>query len=201
VYSAAVEGILRQAPEVAHARQHHVAQAVEKFVHVFAAQSHRAAMGMPLRILKFAMDFFARVITAFCPVSGRAPPPRCPAAWRSGWLAEADVDVIFFSFGTAIMFFQPKRFISAGTVSLRYFSCNRLFIAFFYLVLYLDLSNAVLQWRQLRTFVPSGKIVWPIRVCLPQLPQTTSTFETLIPASFSTIPPLMFFPGWDACAA
>src|SRR5260370_1458894 len=41
--------------------------------------------------------------------------------------------VIFFSFGTAIMFFQPKRFISAGTVSARYFSCNRLFIAFFYL--------------------------------------------------------------------
>src|SRR5437667_144865 len=25
-------------------------------------------MGMPLRILKFSMDFFARVITAFCPV-------------------------------------------------------------------------------------------------------------------------------------
>src|SRR5438132_289710 len=101
--------------------------------------------------------------------------------------------VIFFSLGTAIMFFQPKRFISAGTVSIRYFSCNRLFIAFFYLVLYL--SNVVWQWRQLRTFVPSGKAAWPIRVCLPQLPQTTITFETLIPASFSTIPPLMFSDG------
>src|SRR5712664_2921778 len=32
-----------------------------------------------------------------------------------------------------MMFFQPKRFISAGTVSFRYFSCNRLFIAFPYL--------------------------------------------------------------------
>src|ERR1700730_5074665 len=42
--------------------------------------------------------------------------------------------VIFCSFGTAILFFQPKRFISAGTVSLRYFSCNRLFIAFLRLV-------------------------------------------------------------------
>src|SRR5947199_409107 len=63
------------------------------------------------------------------------------------------------------------------------------------LCLVLYLSNVVLQCRQLRTFVPSGNIVWPIRVCLPQLPQTTSTFETLIPASFSTIPPLMFFEG------
>src|SRR5260370_38824257 len=91
------------------------------------------------------------------------------------------------------MFFHPSRFISAGTVSVRYFSCNRLFIAFFYLVLYL--SNVVLQCRQLRTFVPSGSTVWPIRVGLPQLPHTTITFETLIPASFSTVPPFMFFEG------
>src|SRR6266567_4147247 len=151
-------------------------------------------MVMPLRILKFAMDFFARVITAFCPVIW----PSSTAAVSSSfafWLASPRpmLTVIFLSLGTAIMFFHPNRFISAGTVSVRYFSCNRLFIAFFYLVLYL--SNVVLQCRQLRTFVPSGSTVWPIRVCLPQLPQTTITFETLIPASFSTIPPLMFFEG------
>src|SRR5713226_4071584 len=91
-------------------------------------------MGMPLRILKFAMDFFARVIIAFCPVIW----PSSTAAVSSSlafWLASPRpmLTVIFFSFGTAIMFFQPKRFISAGTVSDRYFSCNRLFIAFFYL--------------------------------------------------------------------
>src|SRR6267378_1808581 len=95
-------------------------------------------MGMPLRILKFAMDFFARVIIAFCPVIW----PSSTAAVSSSlafWLASPRpmLTVIFFSFGTAIMFFQPKRFISAGTVSVRYFSCNRLFIAFFYLVLLL----------------------------------------------------------------
>src|SRR6266568_8697489 len=45
VIPAAVEGIRRQTPEVAHARQHHIAQAVEKFVHVVAAQRHRAADG------------------------------------------------------------------------------------------------------------------------------------------------------------
>jgi hypothetical protein len=79
------------------------------------------------------------------------------------------------------MFFQPNRFISAGTVSLLYFSCKRLFIAY-------PLSNVVLQWRQLRTFVPSGSVVCPMRVCFPQLEQTTMTFEMLIDPSFSTIP-------------
>src|SRR5438876_497072 len=116
VIPAAVKGILRQAAKVAHTGEHHVAQAVEKFIHVVAAQR-----------------------------------------------------------------LHPVFFLQS--------TLHRL------LCLVLYLSNVVLQCRQLRTFVPSGNIVWPIRVCLPQLPQTTSTFETLIPASFSTIPPLMFFEG------
>src|ERR1700722_1837040 len=52
--------------------------------------------------------------------------------------------VIFYSFVTAILFFHSKRFISAGTVSLRYFSCNRLFIAFLRLV---SNSNSLLVQR------------------------------------------------------
>src|SRR6266478_3027634 len=87
-------------------------------------------MGMPLRILKFAMDFLARVMMAFCPV---ICPSSCAAVSSSltFWLASPRpmFTVTFFSLGTAIMFFQPKCFISAGTVSLRYLSCNRLFIA------------------------------------------------------------------------
>src|SRR5690242_7048393 len=94
-------------------------------------------MGMPLRILKFAMDFFARVIIAFCPVICPSP---CAAVSSNltFWLASPRpmLTVIFCNFGTAMWFFQPKRFISAATVSLRYFSCNRLFIAFLRLVLY-----------------------------------------------------------------
>src|SRR6266478_3745949 len=87
-------------------------------------------MGMPLRILKFAIDFLARVIIGFWPVIW----PSSTAAVSSSfafWLASPRpmLTVTFFSLGTAIMFFQPKCFISAGTVSLRYFSCNRLFIA------------------------------------------------------------------------
>src|SRR6185437_7087807 len=42
--------------------------------------------------------------------------------------------VIFCSFGTASLFSQPKRFISAGTVSLLYRSCNRVFMSLFFLV-------------------------------------------------------------------
>src|SRR6202140_1846877 len=88
-------------------------------------------MGMPLRILKLAMDFLALVIMAFWPV---ICPSSCAAVSSSlgFWLCAPKTmfTVIFCSFGTAILFFQPKRFISAGTVSLRYFSCNRLFIAF-----------------------------------------------------------------------
>src|SRR5437660_481232 len=48
VIPAAVKGILGQTAEVAHAREHHVAQAIEKFVHQLAAQSHRAADGHAL---------------------------------------------------------------------------------------------------------------------------------------------------------
>src|SRR5712692_5137752 len=52
VIPTAVERILRQAAEVANARKHHVAQAVEKFVHVVAAQSHCAADGHALANLE-----------------------------------------------------------------------------------------------------------------------------------------------------
>src|SRR5262249_14934841 len=94
-------------------------------------------IGMPLRILKFAIDFFARVITAFWPVIW---PSSCAAVSSSFtfWLASPRpmFTVIFCNLGTAMRFFQPKRFISAATVSLRYLSCNRLFIAFLRLVLY-----------------------------------------------------------------
>src|SRR5258707_2893839 len=87
-------------------------------------------MGIPLRILKFAMDFLARLMMGSWPVIW----PISTAAVSSSfafWLASPRpmLTVTFFSLGTAIMFFQPKCFISAGTVSLRYFSCNRLFIA------------------------------------------------------------------------
>src|SRR5713101_3121789 len=43
VIPAAIERVGGQTAEVAHTREHHVAQAIEKFVHKFTAQSYRAA--------------------------------------------------------------------------------------------------------------------------------------------------------------
>src|SRR2546429_3473468 len=63
------------------------------------------------------------------------------------------------------------------------------------LIVYLYLSSVALQCRQLRIFEPSGKIVWPTRVCLPQLGQTIITLEALMLPSFSMIPPFTFFEG------
>src|SRR5882672_8175883 len=162
-------------------------------------------IGMPLRILKFAMDFLARVMMAFWPVIW---PSSCAAVSSSFafWLASPRpmLTVILATLGTAMMFFQPKRFISAGVVSLRYLSCNRLFI-------FLDpfsnkkpkpcptpyyLSKVVPQRRQERTFFPSARTVWAMRVCLPQLEQTIITFDALIGPSFSTMPPLTFLFGF-----
>ncbi len=95
-------------------------------------------MGMPLRILKFAMDFFARVITGFCPAIW---PSSCAAVSSSFtfWLASPRpiFTVTFETRGTAIVFEYPKRLVSAGTASLRYFSCKRRdhFISSLYLLL------------------------------------------------------------------
>src|SRR6267154_180625 len=190
----AVKRILGQTAKVAHTREHHVAQAIEKFVHHIAAQSHRTADGHPLANLEIR-DGLLR------PRDHRLLPGDLAELNRRGvqelgvltCFAETDVDRDFLQLGHGHHVLPAKALHQRG---------NRLHSVFFlqstlhrllYLVLYL--SNVVLQWRQLRTFVPSGKAVWPIRVCLPQLPQTTITFETLIPASFSTIPPLMFFEG------
>src|SRR5208282_3305454 len=63
------------------------------------------------------------------------------------WLASPRpmLTVIFCNFGTAILFSQPKRFISAGTVSLLYFSYSRVFISLLFLVPYL--SSLLIECR------------------------------------------------------
>src|SRR5260370_19091152 len=149
-------------------------------------------MGMPLRILQFAMDFFARVMMAFCTV---ICPSSCAAVSSNltFWLASPSpmFTVTFFSLGTAIMFFQPKCFISVGTVSFRYFSCNRLFIAALVSPLLLPftypgyLSKVLPQRLHERTLVPSGKMLCPMLEGLLQFEQPTMTLGTLCPPSFA----------------
>src|SRR6266403_418230 len=194
VVPAAVKGILRQPAEVAHARQHHVAQAVEKFVHVVAAQRHRAADGHALANLEIRNGLLRP--RDYCFLPGDLAELHRRRIQQLGVLAsfaKADVDRDFLQLrhGHQVL---PAKALHQRRHRLRpVFFLQSTLHRLLCLVLYL--SSVVLQCRQLRTFVPSGKIVWPIRVCLPQLTQTTSTFETLIPASFSTIPPLMFFEG------
>src|SRR4029077_5047801 len=84
-------------------------------------------MGMPLRSLKLAIDFLARVIM------GRWPEicPSSTAATSSSlifWLPSPRpmLTTTLATFGTAMGFLYPKRFISAGITSLRYRSRNRL---------------------------------------------------------------------------
>src|SRR5258707_9939904 len=196
VIPSAVERILRQAAEVAHAREHHVAQAVEKFVHVVAAQRHRAPDGHALANLEIRDGLLRPRDDGFLP--GNLPELHRRGVQQLGVLAgfaEADVDrdLLQLRHGHHVL---PAKALHQRRHRLRpVFFLQSALHRLLCLVLYLPLSSAALQWRQLRAFVPSGKMLWPIRVCLPQLPQTTITFETLIPASFSTIPPLMFFEG------
>src|ERR1700730_2255307 len=89
-------------------------------------------MGMPLRILKLAIDFLARVMTARWPEIW----PNSTAATSSRltfWLASPKpmLTTTLATLGTAMGFLYPKRFISAGITSLRYRSCNRLMAALF----------------------------------------------------------------------
>src|ERR1700752_4583804 len=84
-------------------------------------------MGMPLRILKLAIDFLARVMTARWPEIC----PNSTAATSSSlifWLASPKpiFTTTLATLGTAMGFLYPKRFISAGITSLRYRSRNRL---------------------------------------------------------------------------
>src|SRR5712664_1664274 len=194
VVSAAIERILRQPAEVAYAGEHHVAQAVEKFVHLVAAQSHGAADRHALADFEVRNGLLRPRDHRFLP--GDLAKLHCRGVQQLGVLAgfaEADVDRDFLQLRHSHHVLPAKALHQRRHRLRPIFFLQSALHRLFYLVLYLP--NAVLQCRQLRTFVPSGKIVCPIRVCLPQLPQTTSTFETLIPASFSTIPPLMFFEG------
>src|SRR5262249_14605222 len=58
------------------------------------------------------------------------------------------------------------------------------------------LSTTPSHLRQMRTLRPSPRILWPMRVCAPHSGQTSCTLLAWTEASRSTMPPLMFFPGF-----
>src|SRR5690348_17264072 len=89
-------------------------------------------MGIPLRILKLAIDFLARVMIGrwpeICPSSATAT-----SSSLIFWLPSPRpmLTTTLATLGTAMGFLYPKRFISAGITSLRYRSRNRLMAALF----------------------------------------------------------------------
>src|SRR6516225_205611 len=196
VISAAVESVRGQPAEVAHARQHHVAQPVEKFVHAFAAERDGAADGHALADFEVRNGLFRPRDDCFLPgdlpefLSGGVQKLHVLAGF-----AKPDVYRDLLELGNRHAVFPAKALHQRGDRLSPVFFLQSAFHRPLRLVLYLYLSSVALQCRQLRIFEPSGKIVWPTRVCLPQLGQMTMTLETLMPASFSMIPPLTFFEG------
>src|ERR1700735_5214793 len=86
-------------------------------------------MGMPLRILKFAIDFLARVITGFCPVICSSSAAAVSSSFTFALASPNPIfTVIFFTCGTAIVLVRLKRFCSAGIPSFLNFSCKRVII-------------------------------------------------------------------------
>src|SRR6185436_5263489 len=58
------------------------------------------------------------------------------------------------------------------------------------------LSTTPSHLRHTRTLRPSPRILWPMRVCAPHSGHTNWALEACSDASRSTIPPLMFLPGF-----
>src|SRR5262249_15487846 len=58
------------------------------------------------------------------------------------------------------------------------------------------LSTTPSHLRQMRTLRPSPRILCPTRVCAPHSGHTSCTLEACTAASRSTMPPLMFLPGF-----
>src|ERR1700751_2282688 len=88
-----------------------------------------APIGMPSRTLKAAIDFFALVDTGFCPAIAVRSATR-GSSILGFWVASPRpmFNTLFSRRGTAIGFFRPSSFCSAGRISFWYFSCIRVAI-------------------------------------------------------------------------
>src|SRR5947199_219956 len=152
VVSAAVEGILRQASEVAHTRQHHVAQAVEKFVHVVAAQRHSAANGHALANLEIRNGFLRPRDHCFLPGDlAKLHRRRIQQLGVLAGFAETDVDRDFLQLGHGHHVLPAKALHQRGhrlrSVFFLQSALHRLLCLSFYL------SSVVFQCLPLGSFV------------------------------------------------
>src|SRR5580698_436393 len=121
-----------------------------------------APMGMPSRSLNAAIDFFAFVMTGFCPAIDPRSATRgsiiltfCVASPRPMLMT------IFSSFGTAIRFSMPSSFWSWLLISFEYFSFSRAAIV-------LALFSTVSEWLPVRGVIPSIQNFKLLRLLLRQ---------------------------------
>jgi len=174
--------------EVAHTWQYALQKAIEKFVHLVARKVTAQPMGMPLRYIEVRNGLLARR-------DDRLLAGDLAEFLRRGvkklhvlaGFAEADVTVIFETFGTAMTFSTPGASSARGRLIPVFFLHSALhFSSSLFPVIPFSayLSSVVPQRLHARARLPSESLLCPMRVCLPQLLQTSITFEALMPASF-----------------
>src|SRR5713226_10226209 len=200
VIAAPVERIPRQAAEVADAGKHEIAQATQELVHLRPAQRHATADGHALADLEIGDGLLG-------PRGHRLLPGDQPQLHhrhvqqldvRAG-LSHPDVhsDLGDLRRLHGVLISEPfdQRRKHLGPIAFLHprhhcLSVPRSSISY--------LSIVALQRRQMRLrtcLLPSVCTAWPTRVARLHAGQTSITLLTLIGASRSTIPPLMFFCG------
>src|SRR5262249_9799110 len=187
VVAAAVEAARGHALEVAHARQRDAHQAVEELPHPLAAQrDHRRD--------RLALSDLERRDRFLCAARDRllARDPRQLVGagiddLRVGRrLAQAHVDDDLLDLRHRHHVLVPELLLQRR---------DDLFLIFRFQPC-AHLSTTPSHLLQTRTLRPSPRILWPTRVCAPHSGQTSCTFEACSDASRSTMPPLMFLPGF-----
>src|SRR5437764_519958 len=187
VVAAAVEAARRHALEVAHARQRDVQQPIEELPHALAAERDHRADRHPFSDLERRDRFLRAAHHRLLPRDARELVGAGVDDLRvRGRLAEAHVhdDLVDLRHGHHV--FVPELLLQGrdDVLGVLLFQPGA------------HLSTTPSHLRQIRTLRPSPRILRPTRVCAPHSGHTSCTFDAWSDASRSTMPPLMFLPGF-----
>src|SRR5437870_8793252 len=187
VVAAAVEPARRHALEVAHARQRDAHQPIEELPHALAAERDHRADRHPFSDLERRDRFLRAAHHRLLPRDARELVGAGVDDLRvRGRLAEAHVhdDLVDLRHGHHVL--VPELLLQSrdDVLGVLLFQPGA------------HLSTTPSHLRQIRTLRPSPRILWPTRVCAPHSGHTSWTFEACSDASRSTMPPLMFLPGF-----
>src|SRR5438874_12847899 len=187
VVAAAVEAARRHALEVADARQRDRHQAIEELPHPLAAQRDHRADRHPLADLEGG----DRLLGAARHRLLAGDPGELVGAGVDDLrvrcrLAETHVD-------DDLLDLRDRHHVLVAELLLER---RDDFLLVFRFQSRVHLSTTPSHFRQMRTLRPSPRILWPTRVCAPHSGHTSCTFDACSDASRSTMPPLMFLPGF-----